>query len=164
MTEVNTGGDISRENLARHGIIYDPRVYQVPKASAQSTSFALPDHIDAVREALLEFDNTIPEDWKEYLCEDFTQFVEQFGRETLGPAWSHQPPTSAFIPLKLYERNRLERSSDWTKADENIKRFEAVAKSAQGLLEDAEQEWNRFWRSSIFMSFTDEAYEQNSYM
>lgn len=159
MTKVDTKEGISRENLELHRIFYHPCVYQVPYTCGQATKFALPEHVDAVRDALLSFDKIIPEDWEEHLYENFAHF----GSKAPGPAWTHQPPESAFIPLKTYERNRPERSIEWTKADKNLKGFEVLAKYAQGLLQDAESEWDRFWRSRIFMSFTDEAYGQNGH-
>ena len=53
-------GDISRLNLRLHGIHYEPEVYRVHDASQQ----ALLDHIDAVREGVLSFESTIPQEWK----------------------------------------------------------------------------------------------------
>jgi hypothetical protein len=159
MTEVDRGGDITRGNLVCHGISYDPRVYRPDKASTHASTLTLPDHVDAIREALLSFDRTIPEEWEEDLRDEFKKYEE----ENFCSTWTHQPPDSAFIRLTKRQRNRPDRSADWTKADENFKRFETVVKRVHELLEDAEAEWNVFWRSKVFMPFSDEVYHQHGY-
>lgn len=154
MIKADTEGDISRTNLERHGIFYERRVYQVPNASGHSTSFALPDHIDAIREGLLSFHSSIPEEWKKDLN-------EEFGGKDIDLAQTHRPPESAFITTMHHERDRSQRSADWRKADRNFKRFHNVAKHARDLHEHAEEEWNVFWRSEVFKRFRGEAHQQH---
>jgi hypothetical protein len=160
MTQDDTKKDISRFNLQLHGIYYEPEVYQVHDVFTQSTIPTLPDHVDAVREALLSFESTIPEVWEKDLREEFAEF----GRTDIGPAWNLHPQSSAFIRGKHYERDLREHSADWKTAHENLLRFEKVAKRARGLLKDLETGWNLFWRSEIFTLYSDETRSQPGFM
>ena len=159
MDKDDTKGDIRRSNLELHGIVYEPDVYQVHDLFPQSTSRAFPDQVDAVREALLSFENTIPQEWEEDLREDFAKF----GKADIDPAWTHHPPSSAFIRGKHYERHLRERSADWTTAHEDLKCFEKIAKRARDLLDALEPEWNFFWRSEVFTLFSDKASKQSGF-
>lgn len=54
--------DISRDNLIRHKVYYERSVYQGNHESTQSAAYALPDHVDAVRDGLLFLKNILPGD------------------------------------------------------------------------------------------------------
>jgi hypothetical protein len=60
MAKEDTKGDISRANLQLHRIYIRSDDYQIPENSTQPSPIALSDHIDAIREGLLEMRNIIP--------------------------------------------------------------------------------------------------------
>jgi hypothetical protein len=66
--------DISPENLIIHGITYESDVYPVHDVSGQSTTQSLPDHVIAVGEALLSFENIIPQGWENHLRKEDANF------------------------------------------------------------------------------------------
>ena len=154
-------GDISRTALRNCGIRYDENVYQVPHASSRSTSRSLPDHVDAVREALLSFESIIPEEWKQDLSQELDEFKDA---NNLGPAWAHKPQTTTFIHVQHNERAFQERSAEHIIAHENLKWSHKTAKRARQLLEESEAEWSFFWRSEVFLLFSDEARKQSTFM
>ncbi|KAF1940462.1 hypothetical protein EJ02DRAFT_513093 [Clathrospora elynae] len=153
-------GDISRRNLQRHGIRYEEHVYQVPDVSTQSTSRPLPDHVDAVREALLSFEGTLAEEWKKDLREELDNFKDP---DDLGPTWTHLPPDAAFIRVHHYERAFQERNTENNIAHENLKWSQEIAICARQLLEEPEPEWNHFWRTKVFLQFDDKARKQSGF-
>jgi hypothetical protein len=146
-------GDIGRHALQLHNIYYNEEIYQAPGVSTPSTDGPLPDHVDAVREALLSFDGTIPEEWEKDLREE----LDEFGDADCGPTWAHYPQDVAFIHVQHNERAFQERSAEHIIAHNNLKWFQATAKRARQLLEEPEPEWSLFWRSEVFMLFSDEA-------
>lgn len=152
-------GNINRLTLRCHGIQYEADVYQVPDIFAQPTSSPLPDHVDAVREALLSFENTVPEEWKEDLQDELAKYKDG----DLGPTWSHYPQDADFIPLRHNERKFQKRSAEHVTAHNNMIRFQEIAKRAGQLLQEPEPEWSFFWRSEVFLLFNDEARKQSSF-
>ena len=73
--------NISRDNLARHGIHYDANVYRANDANIPSTAQALPDHIDAVREGLLSMQKILPDDCDATLRKERVEY----GSVQIGP-------------------------------------------------------------------------------
>lgn len=145
-------GDISKDNLERHGIIYDEKVYtrnqEDPKASDSQDS-NLPDHVDALREALLAFAGIIPEDWKEIFDDEF----EQYGRVIDEKEYLLPPAEAYFTPLRYELRNPTPRS---TAAHENNERCEKIAIAARKRAKEAEAGWTHFLRKKIFRDFDEE--------
>jgi hypothetical protein len=147
--------DISRVNLIRHEIYYQPDVYHANPENIQPTIHALPDHIDAVRDGLLSMEKILPEDCDATLREEVTNR----GSVDIGPDWCLHPQRSAFIRGKHHERVLQQSASH-----DNLRFCEQVAERAQEILEDSEDEWTFFWRSEIFRLFSDEAREQSGFM
>lgn len=152
-------GNINRRTLRCHGIEYEEDVYQVPDISAQPPYPSLPDHVDAVREALLSFENTVPEEWKSYLQKEPAKYKD----EDLGPTWCQYPQDADYIPLQHNELPFQQRSAEHVTAHKNMNRSQEIAKRAGRLLEEPEPEWSLFWRSRVFLLFDDEAREQSSF-
>ncbi|KAH7395366.1 hypothetical protein DE146DRAFT_659883 [Phaeosphaeria sp. MPI-PUGE-AT-0046c] len=152
-------GNISRQTLRCHEIHYEEDVYQAPDIPTQPTHPSLPDHVDAVREALLSFENTIPEGWKKHLHDELAKYQD----DDLGPTWTHHPQDAVFIPLQHYERSFQERSAEHNTAHKNMKRFQEIANRARELLKEPEPEWSFFWRSDVFLSFNAEARKQSGF-
>lgn len=143
--------DISRDNLVRHDIHYEPNVYQANHENTQSTAHALPDHIDAVRDGLLFMDKILPEDCAETLRKE----LAEHGSVNIGPNWCLHPQSSAFIRVKHHERVLQQSASH-----DNLRFCEKVVERVQEILEDSEPEWSLFWRTEIFTLFSKEAREQ----
>jgi hypothetical protein len=156
MTEDDPKRDISRRNLELHGIYYEPEVYKVHDGFTQSTSYALSNHVDAVREVLLSFENTIPEVFETDISKEF----EKFGAADIGPAWTQRPQSSAYIRANYAQHASGKRSTNWETAYKNVECCGEAAENAQRLLEDPEAEWNLFWRKEVFTLFSDEARKQ----
>jgi hypothetical protein len=156
MTKDDLKRDISRRNLELHRIYYEPEVYQVHTGSTQSTSHALPNHVDAVREILLSFESTIPQVFEKDLSKEF----EKFWSADIGPAWTHRPQSSAFIGVTHAQHVSGKHSTDWETAYKNVECCGEAAKDARHLLEDPEAECNFFWRREVFTRFSDEARKQ----
>jgi hypothetical protein len=152
-------GNINRLTLRCHDIQYEEDVYQAPDIFAQPTYRSLPDHVDAVREALLSFENTVPEEWKEDLHDELAKFKDA----DLGPTWTHYPQDVDFISLQHNERNFQERSEEHITAHKNLKWFQEIAKRARQLFKEPEPEWSFFWRSEVFLLFNDEARKQSGF-
>jgi len=156
--EENIRRHISRQNLKNHNIFYEPEVYNPKDALIQFAFQTLPDHVDAVREALLTFESIVPREWENHLREEYEELKIAGRAEDIGPAWTHHPPPSALVREKRYERDIQEHSVEWKAAHENLKCSESVAKRAHELLADLEAEWNHFWRARVFKVFSDEAH------
>jgi hypothetical protein len=149
--------DISRRALKRHDIRYEKTVYQDPSLSTHSTSRPLPDHVDAVREALLSFEDTIPAAWKRDLRKELTKCDDV----ATYPEWTQVPPKAAFVRRQHNERILHEASTEHDKAHKNVQRSQQVAKRAKQMFAEAEPEWSHFWRSEVFLLFNVEAKEQS---
>lgn len=143
-----SGGDISRENLQRHGIIYDENTYLPDDPNATSED-RLPDHVDALREALLSLSSVIHEDWKEIFDEEFEQHDNAMGE------WTEQlqPPESAYFTPRRYElRNPSQESKTAHANNENCKN---IAKAARKRAIELETGWSFFHRKNIFGDFDE---------
>jgi hypothetical protein len=146
--------DISRDTLLRHAIYYDSNVYQASHGKKRSVSYALPDHVDAVRDGLLFIEKVLPEDCEATLRDELVEL----GNTDIGPDWCLRPQRSAFISGQHHER-MLQQSP----SHDNLKLCEKIAKRAQEIMEDLEPEWTFFWRDKIFRNFSDEASEQSGF-
>ncbi|KAF2011528.1 hypothetical protein BU24DRAFT_495696, partial [Aaosphaeria arxii CBS 175.79] len=146
--------DISRDNLMRHGIYYEPNVYQGNHENTQSATHSLPDHVDAVRDGLLCMEKILPEDCDATLREE----LAEFGSVDIGPDWCLHPPCAALVRGKHHER-MLQQSA----SHDNLRFCERIAERAQEILMDSESEWTFFWRSEIFKLFSDEAREHPNF-
>jgi hypothetical protein len=140
--------DISRKNLENHGIYYDDETYRTP--------YILPEHVDAVREILLSFEDLVPAGgWQTTLQEEAKKYEEG----SVAPQALHPPPSSV-VPLKSYELDRNERSPKWIAAFQNLESCEKVAETARNLKADSEDGWVLFWRSNTFTVVSEKAREQ----
>jgi hypothetical protein len=144
--------EISREDLQRHGIYFQPNVYQAKYADIPATSPNLPDHVDAVREGLLFMEKILPDDCESILRKELAEHENM----NIGPDWCLHPPQSAFIHVKHHERV-LHQSTSL----KNLEECENISERAREMLEDSEDEWTFFWRSKMFKTFNDEAREQS---
>ena len=144
-------GDISRENLKRHGIIYDETVYTCDHVDDNMTgnlNSSLPDHVDALREALLNFSGIIPSKWEVLFDDEFAQYDGKiFEKECI------KPPATAYFPQRTFElRSQRQRL---TKADENMESCKEIADAARRRTKEAESGWNSFLRKKIFGDFDE---------
>lgn len=137
-------GDISTENLERHKI-YVKDVHNGDQDS-DSTS-ALPAHVDALREALLVFSNTIPNDWKDVFDAEF----EQYGSKIPDQHASLQPPDAAYFTDLKDKLRKLSPKS--TAAHENNECCQEIAVKARGKTQELETGWNHFLRVNVFGDF-----------
>ena len=153
MTRDDTKGDISRDNLKRHGIFFHSDDYLHPNDHTQHSLLALPEYIEAVREGLLVMENFIPREWAGQLREEFTTF----GTVDLGLAEPHELPPSAYIQEKRHHVDKRKHSAEWEMADQNLERCVNIAQCAQEQLKVPEAEWNLFWRTHVFKNFNEEA-------
>ena len=135
--------DISRTNLIRHSIHYDPKVHQGNDANSQSTADSLPDHVDAVRAGLLFMQKIIPEDEDETLRKE----MSQYGSADIGPEWCLHPPESAKHHGRWRQKSPLR---------DNLRFCESITEGVEDILDDSEDEWTLFWRTKIFRLFSDE--------
>ena len=142
-------GDISRENLQRHGIIYDENTYlsDDPNATPEDR---LPNHVDALREALLSLSSLIPDDWKELFDDEHEHYDN-----TLGEWVEHlQPPESAYFTPRRYElRNPSQESMT---AHANNEKCKLIAEKARKGAKEAEAGWSHFHRKHIFGDFDED--------
>jgi hypothetical protein len=139
MTKSKQKKSISQPNLNHHNIFYDADVFRPP--------CILPGHVDAVREALLCFDNIVPggNGWKKTFQDEHTKHEPRNIN-----LHSALPPDASFIPVAGYEEELNERSPQWRIAYDNMKSCVEVAKSARKLEADMEDGWTNFWRSNTF--------------
>jgi hypothetical protein len=142
-------GDIGRENLERHRIIYDEQTYLSDDSNATPED-RLPDHVDALREALLSLSSVIPDDWKE----TFDKELEHYGDAIIGLIEHLQPPESAYFTPPRYElRNPSQQSIT---AHENNEKCKKIAEAARNRAKEAEAGWTAFHRKHIFGDFDEE--------
>lgn len=146
--------DISRDNLIRHKIYYEPNVYRGNHKNTQSVAYALPDHVDAVRDGLLFLEKILPGDCDATLRDELVEY----GGADMGPDWCLNPQPSAYVRGKHHERILQQSVSH-----DNLRVCEQVAECAQEILEDSEDEWTFFWRSNIFKMPSDELREQSGF-
>jgi hypothetical protein len=140
--------NISRNNLENHGIYYDDEFYRTP--------YILPEHVDAVREMLLSFEDLVPAGgWQTTLQEE----AKKYENSSVAPQALH-PPVSSVVLCKSYELDRNERSPKWIAAFQNLESCEQVAETARNLKADSEDGWVLFWRSNTFTVASEKAREQ----
>ena len=85
----------SREFLELHGITYDVRVYSsthAPGSMFGGFQLSLPSDVDEVRQALLKFDNCVPESWRDTFQEEATSTANS----ELSTECQLAPPNSAY--------------------------------------------------------------------
>lgn len=145
---------ISRKNLKRHKIYYEPSVYESSHRKTQSVAYTLPDHVDALRDGLLSLEKILPKDCDAILREELVEH----GDADIGPDWCLDPQPHAFITLGYFERLQQNSASH-----DNLRLCEQLSRRAQEIHEDSEPEWTLFWRSKIFTLFSDEAREQSGF-
>jgi hypothetical protein len=141
-------GDISGKALERHGIYYNQT------ASEESHFFS--DHVDAVRRALLSFEESIPDEWEDSLLGE----CDGFGDVSVGPAWTHRQPNAAFIHIQNYGR-RLERTAEYKSAIETFEGLQKIAKGVQQLVNEPGPEWISFWTKHVFHQFDGTSEQHN---
>lgn len=148
----SSGGDISRENLERHRIIYDEEAYTCDCAGDNASSnvrSSLPDHVNALREALLAFSDIIPDDWKETFDAEFLKY-----RGDISEQECLQPSAAAyFTPPRYKLRNPTPQA---TAADRNIETCQDIAAAARKRAKEVESGWTHFLRRYIFGDFDEE--------
>ena len=138
MLEHKKKRDISRENLEAHRIFYNDQV--------ECSSRNLPEHVDAVRETLLSFENIVPSGrWQTTLRKE----AEKYGSEQICAEALH-PTAFSLVLLESHEVDRPRNNPLWNRAFENLCDCQEVAKEAQGLSIDAEDGWTLFWRNNTF--------------
>jgi hypothetical protein len=141
MTRFKSKKNITRKNLANHNIFYDADVCRPP--------CVLPGHVDAVREALLSFNNIVPggKGWKKTFQDELNEHKDLISLES---ADSALPPDASFIPVAGYQEDLNERSPQWHTAHINMKSCVEVTQSAWELEADMEDGWTYFWRQNTF--------------
>jgi hypothetical protein len=151
MTRFKLKKNITRKNLANHNILYDTDVYRPPSL--------LPGHVDAVREALLSFDNIVPggKGWKMTFEDELKEHKDHISLES---ADSALPPDAFFIPVAGYQEELNERSTQWHTAHTNMKSCVEVTKSARKLEADMEDGWTNFWRQNTFTVVSEKTKDQ----
>lgn len=159
MTRDDNTGDISRGNLQLYDIFFHPADHEIPNNSPQSTSSILPDHIESVREGLLEMKNIVVDRWRRHLRKE----AEDYAELDMGPTWSSEPRISALVQEEQHQIDRRKHSTQWILADKSLVRCLGIAKQARELLRHPEAEWNYFWRRHVFRSFSEEASRQPSF-
>jgi len=141
-------GDISRNNLQKHGIYYYEEVLY--------PYLELPEHVEAVREILLSIEVNVPDGgWGDTLREE----PEVYRYHELHPE-ALNPPDSPSIITTAHEKGLGIRSPEWHAAYEDLESSEKVAKLARGLEADSEEGWVHFWRSNIFTIVGDRTHNQ----
>jgi len=86
---------VSREFLELHGITYDVRVYSTTHAPGNmfgGFQLSLPSDVEEVRQALLKFDNCVPESWRATFQDETTDTAN----EELSSGYQLAPPDSAY--------------------------------------------------------------------
>ncbi|XP_014553910.1 hypothetical protein COCVIDRAFT_106362 [Bipolaris victoriae FI3] len=146
--------DLSRADLRLHNIYYKPNVHQANHADTQKASRNLPDHVDAVREGLLFMEEMLPDDCKKVLEKEQVAYGDVY----IGPRWCLCPPEKAFVHVKHHERIQGQ-----SKSFETLKDCENIAESARKIAGDSAEEWMTFWKSKIFIPFSDEALQQSGF-
>lgn len=76
---------LDKHVLAQNGVIYEPRTLE--------PADCLPNHVDAVRELLLDFEKRVPQEDRDYLEEDMRSVLD--GLEDKGRATSPERNTSS---------------------------------------------------------------------
>jgi hypothetical protein len=146
---VMSEGDISRKNLQRHGIIYDEDTYSSDDPNTTPED-RLPDHVDALREALVSLSSLIPDDWKELFDDEH----EHYDNTIEGRIEHLQPPESAYFTPRRYEfRNPSQESMT---AHANNKKCKEIAEKARKGAKEAETGWTHFHRKHIFRDFDED--------
>jgi hypothetical protein len=149
MPKHNNKRRISRKNLETHGIYYTDNVYCPP-------NILLPEHVDAVRETLLSFENIVPEGgWQKTLQKE----VEMLACDDIAPQALY-PPASSLVLLESHETDRNEKSPQWNAAYEELMVCREIAIKAQQMAADSEDGWANFWRRNTFTLVSEKARDQ----
>lgn len=141
----SSDGDIGQENLAKHGISYDQDVYTCGHKDDNISSnprSTLPDHVDALREALLAFSNTILDYWRETLDDE----VKQHGGMVPEQECLHPPDAAHFTSPRYELRSQGQQS---TAANDNTLQCRAIAEAARKQANEIEDGWNHFYRAKF---------------
>ncbi|KAF2702903.1 hypothetical protein K504DRAFT_495952 [Pleomassaria siparia CBS 279.74] len=149
----------TREGLKQYNIFYYEDVHvdkQDNDGPFRFRSYTLPDHVDAVRETLLTFENLIPKARGLDLDREFKeQKLDDFGAN-----WSLQPPPSALLRDEAYHLSNIHEAR---KNLDEIKAHEQVAKDAHRLPADSGSEWQLFWKGKIFRNFHEDICASSTY-
>lgn len=96
----------------------------------------------------------LPDDCKKVLEKEHVAYGDVY----VGPRWCLCPPENAFVHVKHHERIQGQ-----SKSFENLKDCENIAESARKIAGDSVEEWMAFWKSKIFIPFSDEALQQSGF-
>jgi hypothetical protein len=138
---------LDRRVLEQHGVIYSENVYAPSVNNGEAPH--LPDQVAHLREALLDFDGSIPESLK--------PFFDQENR-ILDGGVTHDdalPPVSAYYSIPAAQTRAV--LKDMKRANSEFEDDEKVAKkSRKYTVEDvSEAKWQAFLQMEIFKSFED---------
>ena len=138
---------LDRRVLEQHGVIYSETVY-APSVNSDEAPH-LPDQVARLREALLDFDNSIPESLKPFFDQDY-RILD--GGLTYDNAL---PPASAYYPIPAAQTRAV--LKDMKRANNEFEDDERVAKkSRKYTVEDvSEAKWQAFLQMEIFKGFED---------
>lgn len=148
--------DVSRRDLALHRIFF---FEDFSREDEQQYHSPLPDHVGAVREALLMFNELLPPD----LESRFEKEVAEIRSGDRDDSWMLRPPNTAYIPSEpSFDHDAWCNQVEAAKS--RLEKDVEVAEAARKLRNNAaETEWNDFWRSTVFAPFSNEAKQNPKY-
>lgn len=140
---------LTRAILKSHGIYYHEKVYL---GNSNTPILPMPEHVNKLRDALLEFSGVqILDSWKMYFEDEETNLQATHRRRDIDARdLDLHPPTSAY----LAETELRVARSDWKKErkrlEDKIYASKDIANEARRLDIDAESGWMDFLRAKFF--------------
>lgn len=157
--------ELSREILKSHRIHFDENYVYDPE---NPQSEQLPEHVDAVRQALLSFEcSVVGGRWKQHFENEATKYApekvasnpqenlasdahEEAVSEVLMPKEARLPEDSFQVPLKGWETDNEKDNPEWNAVKVSLQKCGKVAEHARTLDASPEDRWTYFWRDIAF--------------
>jgi hypothetical protein len=148
---------LDRKVLEQHGVIYSEDVYSPSTrtgARNSDTAFSLPDHVESLREALLDFGTPIPETMKPFF-ENECEVLRVVAADENVASNNIPPPESAYFPIPNPPTRA--KAKEMEVAENDIEENQKVAERSRELTaaNASEAAWEHTLHSHVFKSFRD---------
>jgi hypothetical protein len=146
---------LTRDVLRSHEIHYHEQVYV---RNGTTSVPSIPDHVNKLREALLDFSGVkISDNWKTFFQEQ--EIVVRAAQQRRGidtSNWDLQPPTSTYFTEKELQVSRSDWEEEKKRLNDNIYISKRISQAARKLDYDSESGWMDFLRDRFFTRYERE--------
>jgi hypothetical protein len=145
---------VRRAILERHGIYYHEEVYG---RKGTTPTISIPNHVDQLREALLDFSGIqIADSWKTVLSKEETDLRKAHRRQGINDSdCDLKPPESAYFDPEQLRLSDHYRNEKMEILEHDICISNSIAFDARKLDYDSENRWISFLKDQFFARYED---------